>query len=367
MEIFITSSARHSHTRNSVKIHFYCHLSSPDPPCRALCASSIHPNTNLFLAYMSQSKEVVWSLSYEFRSSSSSLRLSFDRNAPSVYKGRILKCFYPNGKFRNTCCVRREVCTIIVYIRIRSLRVKKIEKLLAEPENDQKSESIKVAQISGIIPTAIKLISLHNWLLFGYIKFAWKHFPTFPFSYFFSAHAMTAKKSFYANSEISFIIIFFSLSSASFLLVSLSWLDEIFTINFHATVARQVGEEIFPHLLSELLRLPSPLASSNLNSTHYATIHGRFFFRAQQWELGTNILITRRHNGWFFTSRRFSSAFFFHIFFAVCCVANDDDYGDGGADGIGKAEKKSMNSLTEMCLSSETVSIKRSFRDFGSN
>lgn len=188
MEIFITSSARHSHTRNSVKIHFYCHLSSPDPPCRALCASSIHPNTNLFLAYMSQSKEVVWSLSYEFRSSSSSLRLSFDRNAPSVYKGRILKCFYPNGKFRNTCCVRREVCTIIVYIRIRSLRVKKIEKLLAEPENDQKSESIKVAQISGIIPTAIKLISLHNWLLFGYIKFAWKHFPTFPFSYFFSAH-----------------------------------------------------------------------------------------------------------------------------------------------------------------------------------
>lgn len=160
---------------------------------------------------------------------------------------------------------------------------------------------------------------------------------------------------------------FFSLSSASFLLVSLSWLDEIFTINFHATVARQVGEEIFPHLLSELLRLPSPLASSNLNSTHYATIHGRFFFRAQQWELRTNILITRRHNGWFFTSRRFSSAFFFHIFFAVCCVANDDDYGDGGADGIGKAEKKSMNSLTEMCLSSETVSIKRSFRDFGSN
>lgn len=30
-------------------------------------------------------------------------------------------------------------------------------------------------------------------------------------------------------------------------------------------------------------------------------------------------------------------------------------------------QKKSMNSLTEMCLSSETVSIKRSFRDFGSN
>lgn len=29
----------------------------------------------------------------------------------------------------------------------------------------------------------------------------------------------------------------------------------------------------------------------------------------------------------------------FTFFFAVCCVANDDDYGDGGADGIGKAEK----------------------------
>lgn len=74
---------------------------------------------------------------------------------------------------------------------------KKFEsKNLAEPENDRKSESIKVAQISGIIPTAIKLISLHNWLLFGYFKFAWKSFSTFPFSNFLFSSRNDSKKKF---------------------------------------------------------------------------------------------------------------------------------------------------------------------------
>lgn len=127
-----------------------------------------------------------------------------------------------------------------------------------------------------------------------------------------------SEKTFYANPEISFIIILFSLLSASFLLVSLSWLNEIFTINFHATLARQVGEETFPHLLSELLRLPSPSASftSNLNSTHYTAIHGRTFFSGTT--LWTKILITRRHRmDGFSLHVDFRPLSFSHFF---CCV-----------------------------------------------